>query len=298
MEFTQHVRMGAVFGLATMAVGAQALGITWAADVLLAPAVCAGAGEWPDADHHGSTITRIFPPITFPLHWLITWIDRFIYTITRRGDDPPAWDGYYRVGYLRTRISEYLPHQLWFLIGIPRRWDSSHRRITHSIPTAIAVGCLVGYMCAAGPWWVSALLFVTTVCLAGDLVFAGPVLAVYIAAGWVHFGLLGLLDHVHEMGPLWGLCVTIGMISHDFADNCTTYGLPLAAPVSWHQFYSPFPFDTGSFFEKVVVKWLLILLMCFLGLTVLVQWLPTVFPQGIPILSDLLHALFGQVQRR
>lgn len=292
MQVDQHVRMGVVWGLAGCAFGAQALGITWAADILIAPAIVGGAGEWNDIDHHGATVTRAFPPITFPLHFAVVWINRILYLLTRRGHDPPAWNGYHKAGRIRSTIASHLPEGLWFLAGMQRKWRSAHRGFTHSIFTAILVGVLIGYMCAAGPWWISVIVFVTTIGLAGNLVFAGPVAALYGVAGLAHFGVDGLATHLVDMGWLWGACVALGMLSHDFADTCTTAGLAFLAPLTWEEYYSPLPFDTGGFFEKFVVKWILILMMIVLGYAVFLQWLPSVFPNGIPIIKDILYNLF------
>jgi membrane-bound metal-dependent hydrolase YbcI (DUF457 family) len=297
VEVRQHVRMGVVWGLAGCAFGAQLMGITWAADVLIAPAIVGGAGEWNDIDHHGATVTRAFPPVTFPLHMIVVWINRILYTLTRRGHDPPAWNGYFQAGRFRTSLCSYLPQGLWFLVGRKRMWRSAHRGFTHSVFTAIFVGLVIGYMCSAGPWWISVIIFVTTVGLAGDLVFAGPVLALYVVTGAIHFGVAGLADHLVDMGWLWGTCVALGMLSHDFADTCTTAGLAFLSPLTWEEFYSPLPFDTGGFFEKVVVKWILIFMMIALAYAVMLQWLPSVFPHGIPFLQDLLRSLVSGFSR-
>lgn len=294
MEVRQHVRMGVVWGLGACALGAQALGITWAADVLLAPAIIGGAAEWNDIDHHGATITKAFPPITYPLHIVIVWVQRILYSLTRRSHDPPAWNGYLRAGRISSIISSYLPRGLWFLAGRRRRWRSAHRGFTHSVFTAMLVGVLIAYACAAGPWWVSILVFVTTIVLAGELVFAGPVLLIYGLAGLVHFGLAGFAQHLTDMGWLWGLCVCLGMLSHDFADTCTTAGLAFLSPLTWEEFYSPLPFDTGGFFEKVIVKWILIFMMIALSYALMLQWLPTVFPHGIPFLQNLVHDIVSR----
>jgi membrane-bound metal-dependent hydrolase YbcI (DUF457 family) len=137
---------------------------------------------------------------------------------------------------------------------------------------------------------------VTTVGLAGERVLAVPLLVVYGVAGLVTYGAEGFLQHMMEMGWLWGLCVTVGMISHCFADACTTAGLAFLSPITWREYYSPLPFDTGGFFEKVVIKWILLILMAYLGWVVVLQWLPLVAPDGVPVVAELARVLRDLVE--
>lgn len=286
MMYKDHVKVGLMFGLAGLAVGSSVLGIAWPGDLVLAPAMTSGSADWPDIDHRKSMVTNFFPPITVPLHWAFVWLNRLVYVCTRRRLDPPA-----RTGYRATRSSRRRhrrARRLWTLpslfrhwhlplLGRRRGWIDSHRMLTHSCFMALITGALSAWSATIGPLWVTPLLIAFSVLLAGRIIFAGSLLLFYAVAGMAHFGVMGLLLHLQHMGWLWGLSILVGMISHDFADGCTTGVTAFWAPLSWRKVRLPTPpFDTGGFFETRLLPALLFVGIALSGYAVFLEWGPRI----------------------
>lgn len=278
-----HVRFGAVFALGAAAAAAQVGGILFAPDLLLAVTQASGYALLPDIDHRTSTATKSFEPLTVPLHWLTVWIHRIIYSLTRRGDDPPS-----RVGRPRPRVKRRRFSRMWgALFGFARPWRSAHRGITHSIITsAVLAGLFCGLM-YAGPLWAIGVIL-AGVLIGGRLVYAGPVILIYAAAVGLYFGPWGALDHLQRMAPLWAVAAFLGLVSHVCGDGCTVSGSPFWAPLTWRTYRAPLYFETNKWFEKTIMKWALILMMAYLTLVLFTQYFPGAVTAILHALANLL----------
>jgi membrane-bound metal-dependent hydrolase YbcI (DUF457 family) len=286
MMGVNHVRLGAVFALAAAASAAQLGGILFAPDLLLAVSQASGYALLPDIDHRTSIATKSFEPVTVPLHWLTVWFHRIVYTLTRRGDDPPS-----RLNSRPKPRVGGIPGFRWAtrsLFGYARPWRSAHRGITHSIISAAVLSGLVCGLMYAGPLWAIGVIL-AGVALGGSLVFAAPVIFIYAAAVFISFGPAGALDHLVKMSPLWATSMFLGLASHVFGDGCTKSGSPVWAPVTWRTYRTPLYFKTNKWFEQNVMKWVLLGLVAYFTLVLVNQYFHGAV---IALLSGLAHA-FG-----
>lgn len=242
----QHVQSGVVGGLCVLAVGAHGLGIARPTDLLLFPIIAGGAALLPDIDHHSSSVTRSFPVLTKPLHWLCVWAHRLMYLATRRGTDLPA----------RTAVG----------------WRSAHRGITHSLIAAVIVTLLLMWAMYVTPWWVTVVVIAMFIMLASDLIYAPVVAGAYALAGLHELGANDLASYVHAMAWFWSLAIGVGMICHDLGDCATTDGVALLSPLSWKPMGPPLRFKTGSWVETTLVKYGLVGLTLYLSFVVHAGW--------------------------
>jgi membrane-bound metal-dependent hydrolase YbcI (DUF457 family) len=280
-----HVRLGAVFALGAAAAAAQVGGILFAPDLLLAVTQAGGYALLPDIDHRTSTATKSFEPVTVPLHWITVWLHRIIYSLTRRGDDPPS-----RIGGRpkpRVRGSRWLAPVTRSLFGFARPWRSAHRGITHSLITSLL---LSGFLCGlmyAGPLWAIGVLMAGAL-VGGRLVLAGPVILIYGISVGIYYGPWGALDHLQRMAPLWAVAILLGLASHVFGDGCTKSGSPIWAPVSWKTYRTPFYFKTNKWFEQHVMRWALILMTAYLSLVLVTQYFPGAITAVLHAFANLI----------
>lgn len=280
-----HIRLGAVFFLGAAAAGAQVAGVVFAPDLLLAVTQAAGYALLPDIDHRSSTATKAFEPVTVPLHWLTVWLHRIVYTLTRRGDDPPSRMGGRPKPRVRSRFGlRWLTRSLF---GYARPWRSAHRGITHSILAALVLSLMFLGLMFAGPWWAIGVVL-AGVLLGGRFVYAAPVLAIYIAIVFISFGPWGAVEHMQRMGPLWASAVFIGLVSHVCGDGCTKSGAPFWAPLTWEVYRTPMYFTTNKWFEKNVMKWAMIVLVVYFSWILMWQYFPDALTAVLRALAGLL----------
>jgi membrane-bound metal-dependent hydrolase YbcI (DUF457 family) len=239
MMAPQHVRSGVAVSLGLAVLAAEYGGVLRFADVSLFAAIAGGAALLPDWDSRTSTVTRALPFVTVPIHWIITWSHRAVYSATRRGHDPTS----------RTRTG----------------WRTAHRGLTHTVPTAIVVSVLFAAVLYAGGWILTVILLVALVLLAEDYVYARILLPVYTATTVYQYGsVMDAAMHVYSLGWLWGMALFVGWMSHLLGDCPTTAGVPILAPFTWKKLVLPVSFKTGGWFEMYVVRFGLLLAIVYL----------------------------------
>jgi membrane-bound metal-dependent hydrolase YbcI (DUF457 family) len=256
MMAEQHIRSGVLGGLLLLATGAQMLDVVSLTDSLMVPVIAGGAAILPDWDHERSTVTRIFPLVTRPIHWLVVGLHMVVYAATRRGGDPPTFD------------------------------RSPHRGLTHSLVVAVSIIPLLAAVLYALPAYACAILLIFLVLLCGDVFFAPLVLILYVSAGLWEFGPLGFLAHVHSLWWLWSLAVGIGCVAHILGDCPTSAGAPLFAPLSWEPVILPFTFRTGGTFERRVVKVALIIAIAWVQYLLHRGWIAPAIDSVVALLKE------------
>lgn len=261
-----HIHMALAAGMGSLAVlgvvGATTVGLVTIADVALWCAVAGGSGPVDDLDHRSSRATRSLGPVTWVLHHLVVWMDRVVYGVTRGPLDPPT----YRWGRVR-------------FLGAPFPiWSSSHRRSTHTYPGAFMIGLIFAAASLTHPLVAVVLIIWFVAILGGDYIFGPAVLAVYFLAA-VAGGLtiVEMGEKVQFLGPAWGAAVAVGCVSHCWGDSCTKGGAPLRFPLvregmRWEKVGPPLRIGTDKFIENHVLRWLLLVLIVYLGWIILEQW--------------------------
>lgn len=260
---------GLLFAAATGISGEHAMAAAAAAAVAATMGVAgglAGSALLPDADHHGSTVTTAFGPVSWYAHRGVVHLHNLVCRLT--------WDP-----------GETMP--------------GAHRGITHWWPASLVTGALVGVPCWFSPWtaWaVLTVLFALTVLgitvpeyRAQDRHTAGTALA-HTVAGLVptvwllkrarrstrkagKFAVLvtcaGLawltLHYAPAVGQWLGLIVAAGMVIHIAGDAPTLSRVP-----GWTlrgEFWLPrwLAFRAGGTFE-VLACWVPMSILGFLGL--------------------------------
>jgi membrane-bound metal-dependent hydrolase YbcI (DUF457 family) len=285
-----HVRFGAVLALGAAAAVSQVAGVLYAPDVLLAVCEASGFALLPDIDSRTALATKAFPPVTLPLHHIVTWIHRMIYAATRRAHDEPSRLN----GRFKPRVKQVFGSTriATTVFGVSRGWRSAHRGITHSLITAFVCSAGMVGLSYLSPW-IPVVIILAGVLLGGALVFALPILGIYLIAALVSFGYEGILPHLVDTAPLWGSAMFIGLASHDLGDGCTTHGAPLWAPITWEDYRAPLHFGTNDWFEKNVLKWIFYVMMAYFIGVLLSTWYPDLLPAILRLVVGLLSGFTG-----
>jgi hypothetical protein len=117
---------------------------------------------FPDIDHPPATITRMFPPLTWPLCLFFMWLSRRLYQATRTPLDRP---GAFRARRKPRRRRAASLHQ-WFFAR--SRSCGYHRTLTHTNVFAVTLGVVVFaglVFTPARPWALDTAVAVTLGCL-------------------------------------------------------------------------------------------------------------------------------------
>lgn len=188
--------------------------------------VTAGYALLPDLDHPGARASRLLGPVTGALSRGVRAGSRWLYARTKGPRD--------------------------------ERHNGEHRHATHTVAFAL----LAGTAAALGTWlgnaWVPAGIVVLGIFFAADalgdwvLGFAG----ICVAAWWGSVGgeVLGILAGT---GPVLGIAVALGCVTHCLGDAATLSGCPFLWPLpiageTWFEIRPPraLRFRTGGTFEK------------------------------------------------
>lgn len=208
MKYGGHASMGAASG-ALVSVGAQACGVE--VGILAAFGyVLAGAGAalLPDGDHDQSVMYTSGGPA---LRWFfeaLQALSRWTYRRTRRAHD--------------------------------YRSDGEHRYLLHSVPFAALVGLLVGALGSlpwVGPVVLCLLLSPAIRSLAMEIHYGTRFRVGYMARH--RFGafclsvaataLIAYFGGPHVFGPVLGVVIFVGMLTHNFGDSLSNSGIPWKA---------------------------------------------------------------------
>jgi membrane-bound metal-dependent hydrolase YbcI (DUF457 family) len=199
------------------------------AQALLFSVVTAGYALLPDLDHPGARASRLLGPVTGVLSRAV-----------RAGS---SWL------YLRTKGPRDERHR------------GEHRHATHTVAFAALAGTAAALGTAWGGTWVPVGIVVLGILFAADalgdwvLVFAGT-----CAAAW--WGSVGgdVLGTVAGTGPLLGIAVALGCVTHCLGDAVTLSGCPFLWPLpiageTWYEIRPPraLRFRTGGAVEKAAV---------------------------------------------
>lgn len=199
------------------------------AQAVLFSAVTAGYALLPDLDHPGARASRLLGPVTGVLSAGVRAGSRWLYARTKGPRD--------------------------------ERHTGEHRHATHTVAFALLAGTATALGTWLGSTWVPAGIVVLGILFAADalgdwvLVFAGTC----VAAWWgsVDGELLGTFAGT---GPVLGIAVTLGCVTHCLGDAVTLSGCPFLWPLpiageTWYEIRPPraLRFRTGGVIEKTAV---------------------------------------------
>jgi membrane-bound metal-dependent hydrolase YbcI (DUF457 family) len=193
-----HAASGLAAGLAL----APALGMSSLTAVVPFAVTTAGYALVPDLDHPKATPSRLLGPLTGLLSRGLTTVSKGVYAATRGPEDD------YTVG------------------------AGGHRAFTHTIAFGLLLGALAAGTSLASPWVVAGwLAFGALACAAALGEWAILLVAASIAIpAFTHAGsALALLASMQ--GPIIGIAVTLGALTHLAGDGLTRSGIPAAWPL-------------------------------------------------------------------
>lgn len=222
--------------------GALSVGVGFAAAIphaplpvrVLAVVLTGGAGLLPDLDHPGGKASRSLGLATRLLARAVASISVATYHATRTDGDRPGAGG-------------------------------GHRKLTHTVPGAVAFGVAAGVMVLVHP-------------VAGAV--AGGVLCGLMALGFRSLGagftLAGAgvtwwtLTHDHPWSWVIPVAVVLGSLAHIGCDMWTSAGVPVCWPFvvhgeRWYRVTAPVTFSTGTPTETTLVTpmlWMVLAVSC------------------------------------
>lgn len=196
---------------------------------LLFSAVTAGYALLPDLDHPGARASRLLGPIT-----------RILSSSVRAGS---------RWLYARTKGPRDEHHR------------GEHRHATHTVAFALLAGTAATLGTQAGGPWVPVGIVVLGILFAADALgdWVLPLAGICAAAWWRTVGgdALGILAGT---GPVLGIAVAAGCVTHCLGDAVTLSGCPFLWPIpiageTWYELRPPrvLRFRTGGVVEKAAV---------------------------------------------
>ncbi|MFJ5984292.1 metal-dependent hydrolase [Lentzea sp. NPDC092896] len=234
-----HALTGLCAGLA-----ASPLLVDTLAQALLFAAVTAGYALLPDLDHPGARASRLLGPVTGALSSGVRAGSRWLYARTKGPRD--------------------------------ERHRGEHRHATHTIAFALLAGTTAALGTAwSGPWvpvGIVVLGILFAVDALGDWVLAAA--GICGAAWWGSAG-DDVLGTVAGTGPLLGIAIALGCVTHCLGDAATLSGCPFLWPLpiageTWFEIRPPrmLRFRTGGVVEKAAVfpAFVLIAALLVLGL--------------------------------
>lgn len=193
----QHV----IIGGCVVAIGTTAGLLPWSwpeAAVMMSGLIIAGS-DWPDIDHKTSSVTKSWGAVTLILCYIIRFIARRVYRVTRTPHDPKTRD--------------------------------PHRTLTHTWPGSLLFGVLATVGLCAHPLSaiiVGALLFGVAIRP------LNPGLQ-WISAGLGGF----MANELYPVMStdyhwlLWFIAFSFGCLTHVWSDCVTKEGAPLSWPFTW-----------------------------------------------------------------
>jgi membrane-bound metal-dependent hydrolase YbcI (DUF457 family) len=199
------------------------------AQALVIATVTAGYALLPDLDHPGARASRLLGPVTGILSAAMRASSRWLYARTRGPRD--------------------------------ERHRGEHRHATHTVAFALVAGtaAAVGTW-GGGPWvpvGIAALGILLAVNALGDWVLP---LAGTCAAAWWGTVTGDPLAELAGIGPVLGIAVAVGCITHCLGDAVTLSGCPFLWPLpiageTWYELRPPRPlrFRTGGRVEQLIV---------------------------------------------
>lgn len=199
------------------------------AQALLFAAVTAGYALLPDLDHPGARASRLLGPVTGVLSRGVRAGSRWLYARTKGPRD--------------------------------ERHRGEHRHATHTVAFALLAGTTAALGTAWGGVWVPVGIVVLGILFAVDALGDWVLVAAGICgAAW--WGSVGddVLGTVTGTGPLLGIAVALGCVTHCLGDAVTLSGCPFLWPLpiageTWFEVRPPraLRFRTGGAVEKAAV---------------------------------------------
>ncbi len=199
------------------------------AQALVIAAVTAGYALLPDLDHPGARASRLLGPITGVLSTTLRAGSRWLYARTKGPRD--------------------------------ERHRGEHRHATHTVAFAL----LAGTSTAVGTWgggpWVPVGIVVLGTLLAVDALgdWVLPIVGIAAVAWWGTTAGDPLVE-LAGIGPVLGIAVAAGCVTHCLGDAVTLSGCPFLWPLpiageTWYELRPPrlLRFRTGGKVEQLVV---------------------------------------------
>jgi len=199
------------------------------AQALVIATVTAGYALLPDLDHPGARASRLLGPVTGIVSAALRAGSRWLYARTRGPRD--------------------------------ERHRGEHRHATHTVAFALLAGtCAAVGTWGGGPWvpvGIVALGTLLAVDALGDWVL--PIVGICAAVWWGTTAGDPLAELV-GIGPVLGIAVAVGCVTHCLGDALTLSGCPFLWPLpiageTWYELRPPrlLRFRTGGNVEKFVV---------------------------------------------